>query len=241
MEDVLAEEITAIGGTEVVKTKRGVLYEGDHRVLYRSNLELRTALRVMQPILSFQARNLDAFYRKVREVEWWKIMDLDQTFAVDAISRSSIFTHSNYVGLKTKDAIADQFRDKMNRRPNVDIEQPDIQINVHVHEDEFSVSLDASGDSLHKRGYRQMTVDAPLNEVLAAGMIKLSGWNGETDFMDAMCGSGTLLTEASLIAYKVPPQYQRDYFCCKNWAALHHIWIHSFILSSCIHLYNQTV
>lgn len=217
LEDVLAEEITALGGTEVIKTKRGVIYEGDQRILYRSNLELRTALRILQPIASFQARNLDAFYRKVREIEWWKLMDLKQTFAVDAIARSSIFTHSNYVGLKTKDAIADQFRDKMNRRPNVNIEQPDIQVNVHVHEDEFSISLDASGDSLHKRGYRQMSVEAPLNEVLAAGMLKLSGWTGETDFMDAMCGSGTLLTEACLMAYKVPPQYQRDYFCCKNW------------------------
>ena len=217
LEDVLAEEITALGGMEVTKTKRGVIYEGDQRLLYRSNLELRTALRILQPVTSFQARNLDAFYRKVREIEWWKLMDLNQTFAVDAISRSSIFTHSNYVGLKTKDAIADQFRDKMNRRPSVNIEQPDIQINVHVHEDEFSISLDASGDSLHKRGYRQKSVEAPLNEVLAAGMIKLAGWTGETDLMDAMCGSGTLLTEACLMAYKVPPQYERDYFCCKNW------------------------
>lgn len=217
LEDVLAKEIESIGGENIELTKRGVIYEGDKHLLYRSNLELRTALRILMPIHAFKAPNLDAFYKKVREIEWWKYMDLNTTFAVDAITRSAIFTHSQYVGLKTKDAIADQFRDKMNRRPSVDVEHPDVQINVHVHGDEFSISLDSSGDSLHKRGYRQDTVAAPLNEVLAAGMIKLAEWSGETDFVDAMCGSGTLLTEAALIAHRIPPQFRRNYFCCKHW------------------------
>ncbi len=217
LEGVLAKEIESIGGENIELTKRGVIYEGDQRLLYRSNLELRTALRILMPIHTFHAPNLDTFYKRIREIEWWKYMDLHHTFAVDAIARSAIFTHSHYVGLKTKDAIADQFRDKMNRRPNVDVERPDIQVNVHVHGDEFSISLDASGDSLHKRGYRQQTVAAPLNEVLAAGMIMLADWTGQTDFMDAFCGSGTLLTEAALIAHHIPPQFRRSYFCCKNW------------------------
>lgn len=217
LEDVLAKEIESIGGENIELTKRGVIYEGDKQLLYRSNLELRTALRILMPIHAFKAPNLDVFYKKVRKIEWWKYMDLNTTFAVDAITRSAIFTHSQYVGLKTKDAIADQFRDKMNRRPSVDVEHPDVQINVHVHGDEFSISLDSSGDSLHKRGYRQDTVAAPLNEVLAAGMIKLAEWSGETDFVDAMCGSGTLLTEAALIAHRIPPQFRRNYFCCKHW------------------------
>jgi putative N6-adenine-specific DNA methylase len=217
LEEVLAKEIESIGGTDIELTKRGVIYQGDLKMIYRSNLELRTALRILMPIHTFKASNLDAFYKKVREIEWWKYMDLNTTFAVDAITRSQIFTHSQYVGLKTKDAIADQFRDKMNRRPSVDIERPDVQINVHIHGDEVSISLDSSGDSLHKRGYREETVAAPLNEVLAAGMLKLAEWTGETDLMDAMCGSGTILTEAALIAHNIPPQFRRKYFCCKHW------------------------
>ncbi len=217
LEEVLAKEIESIGGENIELTKRGVIYEGDLKLLYRSNLELRTALRILMPIHEFKAPNLDVFYKKIREIEWWKYMDLHTTFAVDAITRSQIFTHSQYVGLKTKDAIADQFRDKMNRRPSVDIERPDVQINVHIHGDEVSVSLDSSGDSLHKRGYREATVAAPLNEVLAAGMLKLAEWHGKTDLVDAMCGSGTILTEAALIAHNIPPQFRRKYFCCKHW------------------------
>jgi putative N6-adenine-specific DNA methylase len=217
LEDTLAAEITALGGTEVLPTKRGVIYEGDTRLLYRSNLELRTALRILVPIYQFKARNEEDFYKKMREVNWWQYMDVRQTLAVDAIVKSSLFRHSHYIGLKTKDAIVDQFRDKMNRRPSVNTEQPDLRINVHVHEDEVSVSLDASSESLHKRGYRQAQNEAPLNEVLAAGMILLSGWDGTKDFADAMCGSGTLLTEAALFASKRPPQYRRGYFGFKRW------------------------
>ena len=218
LEEVLADELRAIdGATNIEITKRGVLFEGDKRVLYRANLECRTALRILLPFHWFKASNEQSFYRKIQDIDWWEVMDTDQTFAIDAVVRSSIFRHSQYVGLKAKDAIVDQFRDRLNKRPSVDTEHPDIKINIHIHEDEVTVSLDASGESLHRRGYRQQAVEAPLNEVLASGMIKLSGWTGETDFTDAMCGGGTLLTEAALIASNTPPQYYRTYFCFKQW------------------------
>ena len=177
----------------------------------------RTALRILKPIHAFSARNEAELYRKMQEIEWWRLFDLRQTFAVDAVVRSSIFTHSHFVGLKTKDAIVDQFRDKMNRRPSVSVEKPDCRINVHIHEEMVSVSLDASGESLHRRGYRGSSVEAPLNEVLAAGIVNLSGFDGSTDFADMMCGSGTLLTEAALVASHKTPQYRRSYFCFKKW------------------------
>jgi putative N6-adenine-specific DNA methylase len=217
LEDLLASEIAALGGTNVETTKRGVIYEGDTRLLYRSNLELRTALRVLMPIHQFKASDEQTFYKRMREVDWWRYMDVRQTLAVDAIAKSDKFRHSHYVGLKTKDAIVDQFRDKMNRRPSIDTDQPDLKVNVHVHNDEVSVSLDASSESLHRRGYRASQNDAPLNEVLAAAMIQFSKWESPTTFCDAMCGSGTLLTEAALIASNTPPQYRRTYFGFKRW------------------------
>lgn len=224
LEEVLADEIKELGGQRIKIIKRGVEFEGDKRLLYRSNIELRTALRILTPIAQFRARHESALYNKMKQIDWEQFMDIRQTFAIDAVVRSTYFTHSQYVGLKTKDAIADWFREKMNKRPNVNTVNPHILINVHIHEDEVTVSLDASGDSLHKRGYRVDTLEAPINEVLAAGMIKLSGWKGDSDFVDAMCGSGTLLTEAALIAYNIPPQYPnasspniREYYCFKNW------------------------
>ncbi len=224
LEEVLADEIKNLGGQNIKLIKRGVEFEGDKRILYRCNIELRTALRILMPIATFRSRHESAFYNKIKEIDWLNIMDVKQTFAIDAVVRSTYFTHSQYVGLKTKDAIADLFREKMNKRPNVNTVSPDIFINVHINEDEVTVSLDSSGDSLHRRGYRVDTLEAPINEVLAAGMIKLTGWQGDCDFVDAMCGSGTILTEAALIAYNTPPQYahptspnNREYFCFKRW------------------------
>lgn len=224
LEEVLADEIKNLGGKHIKIIKRGVEFEGDKRLLYRCNIELRTALRILMPFAHFRARHESAFYNKMKQIDWSQYMDIRQTFAIDAVVRSTYFTHSQYVGLKTKDAIADFFREKTGKRPNVNTAYPHILINVHVHEDEVSISLDSSGDSLHRRGYRVDTLEAPINEVLAAGMIKLSGWQGECDFVDAMCGSGTLLTEAALTAYNIPPQYahpaspnNREYFCFKNW------------------------
>ena len=224
LEEGLADEIKLLGGQNIKIIKRGVQYEGDKRLLYRSNLELRTALRILMPIAQFRARHESAFYNKIKDIDWLKYMDVKQTFSIDPVVRSTYFTHSQYIGLKAKDAIADLFREKMNKRPNVNTATPDVAINIHINEDEVTVSLDASGDSLHRRGYRVDTLEAPMNEVLAAGMVLLSGWKGDCDFVDAMCGSGTILTEAALVAQNTPPQYahpsspnNREYFCFKRW------------------------
>jgi putative N6-adenine-specific DNA methylase len=217
LEEVLALEIEKLGGTQINPIKRGVEFEGDMRLLYRANLELRTALRILMPIESFTVKHEAVLYNKIKAMDWSKYLDVKQTFAIDAVVRSTIFTHSQYVGLKTKDAIADYFRDKFGKRPNVNTAQPDVLINIHLNEDKMTVSLDASGASLHKRGYRVDTLEAPINEVLAAGMIQLSEWDGQKPFVDAMCGSGTILTEAAMFAHGVPPQYGRDYFCFKHW------------------------
>ncbi len=224
LEEVLADEIKSLGGQNIKIIKRGVQYEGDKRLLYRSNIELRTALRILMPIAQFRARHESAFYNKIKEIDWLKYMDVKQTFSIDPVVRSTYFTHSQYIGLKAKDAIADLFREKMNKRPNVNTATPDLAINIHINEDEVTVSLDASGDSLHRRGYRVDSMEAPMNEVLAAGMVLLSGWKGDCDFVDAMCGSGTILTEAALMAQNTPPQYvhpsspnNREYFCFKRW------------------------
>lgn len=224
LEEVLADEIKSLGGHQIRIIKRGVQYEGDKRLLYRSNIELRTALRILVPVEQFRARHESAYYNKVKAIDWTRYLDIKQTFAIDPVVRSTYFTHSHYIGLKTKDAIADFFREKQNKRPNVNTVTPDVLINVHINEDEVTISLDASGESLHRRGYRVDALEAPINEVLAAGLVKISGWNDNCDFIDAMCGSGTILTEAALIAQNTPPQYvhpqspnNREYFCFKRW------------------------
>lgn len=217
LEQVLAEEIIALGGSAVKILKRAVEFEGDQRLLYRANLELRTALRVLLPIAEFQARTPEQLYKKVYQIEWSEYLTVDKTFAIDAITKSEIFTHSKYAALKTKDAIADYFRDRTGDRPNVNVDYPSLRINVHINNDECSVALDSSGDSLHKRGYRANSVEAPLNEVLAAGMILLSGWQGDRTFVDPMCGSGTLLIEAAMFAKNMPPQLNRESLGFMKW------------------------
>jgi putative N6-adenine-specific DNA methylase len=217
LEEVLAAEIRNLGGMNVELLKRGVSYEGDKRLLYRSNWELRTALRILMPIHQFQTNNEHDFYNKIREIDWARYMDVKQTLAVDAVVNSTYFTHSQYVALKTKDAVVDQFRDKTMKRPSVNSLTPDLLINIHINGDQVNVSLDASGDSLHRRGYRVDAMEAPINEVLAAGMIQLTPWRGETPFADAMCGSGTILAEAAMLAQNIAPQHGRDYFSFKRW------------------------
>jgi putative N6-adenine-specific DNA methylase len=217
LEEILSKEIADIGGENIQITKRGVLFEGEKDVLYRANYELRTALRILISLTSFKAENETVLYKKIREVEWWRIMDLNQTFAVDAITRSEVFKHSHYAALKVKDAIADQFRDKMNRRPNVDPEKPDVRVNVHIHNTDVSLSLDSSGDPLYKRGYRVGAMEAPLSEVLADGLLLLSSWDREKPLTDGMCGSGTLPIEAAFLATNTPPQLKRTYFCFKRY------------------------
>lgn len=217
LEPVLAAELRTLGASGVRELKRAVAFDGDTEMLYRANYELRTALRILVPIHSFPAYNERNYYEAIREIDWSEFMRVDDTLAVDAIAQGEVFRHSQYVGLMTKDAIVDQFRDRYNRRPSVNTVAPTLRVNVHVQGTHCDISLDASGDSLHRRNYRRDTVEAPLNEVLAAGMVLLSGWNGRGPFVDPMCGSGTLPIEAAMIATRTPPQQKRESFGFFKW------------------------
>jgi len=217
LEELLAAELEGIGATAISRSPRAVHFEGDTRVLYRANFELRTALRIIVPITDFTARSEDELYRRVMDINWAQYMAVEQNFAVDAVTWSETFRHSHYVALKTKDAIADRFRKETGRRPNVHIEFPDVRVHVHINGHAVAVGLDSSGDSLHRRGYRVRGGPAPINEVLAAGMIMLSGWEADRPFVDPMCGSGTFVIEAGLIAGKIPPQWQRRNFGFMHW------------------------
>ncbi len=217
LEPVLADEIRALGADKVREIKRGVSFEGDIRLLYRAHYELRTALRILVPIYSFPAHDERSLYNGVREVDWSEFMRVSDTLAIDATVRSEVFRHSQYAALLTKDAIVDQFRDNTMRRPDVNTTAPTIRINLHIQGTHCDLSLDATDDSLHRRGYRRDTVDAPLNEVLAAGMILHTGWRGGSHFADPMCGSGTLPVEAAMIALRIPPQHKREMFGFHRW------------------------
>jgi len=217
LEDVLAEEIKRLGGEKINTLKRAVQYEGDRTLLYRSNILLRTALRILVVKKEFTARNENELYQKMYDIPWETIMRMGDTFAIDSTTNSEVFTHSKYVALKSKDAIADRFRDKFGKRPNVNIHTPTYRLNIHIRGTKVTLSLDSSGESLHMRGYRMNTVDAPLNEVLAAGLILLSGWDGSTTLIDPMCGSGTLLIEAANIVLNRAPQSQKRPFGFKKW------------------------
>ncbi len=216
LEDVLAAELNALEASAVQPGRRMVEFSGTKELLYRANLHLRTALRVLKPIASFQASNDSAFYKKVRALDWSRWLNPDATFAVDAVVHSSFLTHSKYLGLRTKDAIVDQFRDRFGRRPSVDTRHPDIRLNVYLFKNHCTLALDSSGESLHRRGYRLDSNPAPLNEVLAAGMVQLAGWDGRGNFLDPLCGSGTLVIEAALLALNIPPGRNRQ-FGFMNW------------------------
>ncbi|MBN1599687.1 MAG: class I SAM-dependent RNA methyltransferase [Bacteroidales bacterium] len=216
LEQILAKEIRKIGGNKLEILNRAVKFYGDKSILYKTNLYLRTALRILVPLFKVRINSQDELYERVHEYEWEKHLKPGNSIAVDTFLKSSFFTHSHYVSLRTKDAIADRFREKFKRRPVVNRENPDILINVHLVNNELLISLDTSGISLHKRGYRVAEVSAPLNEVLAAGLIMISGWKGETDFFDPMCGSGTVGIEAALIAREIPPGIFRKSFSFEN-------------------------
>lgn len=217
LEEILAEELRKLGAQNVKPMNRAVSFKGDKGFMYKANLNLRTALRILKPISHFQAHDEKELYKKLCEINWPEIFDLDSTFATHATTHSEVFTHSKYVSLVMKDAIADTFRKKFNKRPDVDPEMPDISINLHIAKHTCTVSLDSSGESLHKRGYKSDTIVAPMNEVLAAGLILLSDWNKISDFHDPMCGSGTLLIEAALIAYNIPANIFRKHFGFEGW------------------------
>jgi putative N6-adenine-specific DNA methylase len=210
LEDVLADELRALGASDVATGNRAVTFSGDERVAYLAVLTLRTALRVLQPIHRFNARDENQLYRGVREIDWSEWTSNKETLAIDAVVNSKFFTHTKYPALKTKDAIVDQFRERTGKRPSVDVDDPDIRLRVHIAHDETTILLDRSGDSLHKRGYRLEKNPAPLNEILAAGMILISGWDGSRPFVDPMCGSGTLPIEAALIAGNIAPGLIRN-------------------------------
>jgi putative N6-adenine-specific DNA methylase len=218
LEPVLAKEIEAIGGTNIREGRRVIFFEGNLELIYKSNYLLRTALRVLKEIAVFQFKDIDQFYLRSREVNWLKYMAVNQSFVITStISNSKDFRNSMFASLKVKDAIADHFRNKTGKRPNVDTRNPEIFIHVHVSSNTCTLSLDSSGESLHKRGYRASQGKAPLNEILAAGMILLSGWNGNTDFIDPMCGSGTLPVEAAMIAQNIAPGRFRKEYAFENW------------------------
>jgi putative N6-adenine-specific DNA methylase len=217
LEGVLADELEALGAGDLETQHRAVKFTGNMELMYRANLALRTALRILKPIYVFKAKHENVLYRKVGEVDWSEYLDVNQTFAIDSVVRSHHFNHSKYVSYKVKDAIADQFRHKTGTRPSVDVENPTVRINVFLYNDVCTLSLDSSGDSLHKRGYRLEKNLAPLNEVLAAGMILLTGWDREGHFIDPMCGSGTIPIEAALLAYNIAPGKNRKEFGFQRW------------------------
>ncbi len=217
LEPVLEQELVRIGAKKIKQLTRAVSCEGDNKILYRINYESRTAIRVLKPIVELRANNQEQLYDEIKNIPWENFLDCSKTFAINSVVYSEIFTHSGYVTLKVKDAIVDRFREKTGNRPSIDTKFADVRINIFIQKDVCKVSLDSSGTPLYKRGYKNKLGLAPLNEVLAAGMILLSEWDQKTDFVDFMCGSGTLVVEAGMIALNIPPQIKRDDFAFKNW------------------------
>ena len=217
LEPILAQELTELGANDVQIGRRMVSFKGDKEMMYRANFQLHTAIRILKPIIHFKARSADDVYNEVLKVDWSQYLDNDKTFAIDSVIFSEEFKHSKFVAYKVKDAIVDQFRERTGNRPNISISNPDIRLHIHIADEDGTLSLDSSGESLHRRGYRQESVEAPLNEVLAAGMILMTGWKGECDFIDPMCGSGTLLIEAALIAQNISPGVFRKSYAFEKW------------------------
>ena len=218
LEAVLADELRALGAEDVAPGRRMVSFRGDLETLYKANLCCRTALRILKPFYSFKADDADTLYDRVKEFDWGSLMTLDKTFAIDTVVNSDTFKHSRYVTYRVKDAIVDWFRDRYgDKRPGVRLTDADVIINVHINGGDVTLSLDSSGESLHKRGYRTAQTEAPISEVLAAGIILMSGYRGQCPFVDPMCGSGTFLIEAALIAANIMPGVYRKNFAFEHW------------------------
>lgn len=216
-EDILAKELQMLGAQNVEQGVRMVSFVGDKGFMYKANLSLRTALKILKPIYFFRVHNEDSLYKGIMGINWSEYLNSNQTFVIDATVHSEKFNHSEFVSQKCKDAIVDQFRNRTGQRPSIDKQYPDLRINIHIDKDQCTVSLDTSGNSLHQRGYRLATNIAPINEVLAAGMLLLSGWDGQGDFIDPMCGSGTILAEAAMIACNIPANINRREFAFEKW------------------------
>ncbi|WP_026915027.1 THUMP domain-containing class I SAM-dependent RNA methyltransferase [Christiangramia portivictoriae] len=216
-ESILAKELLDLGAMDIKEGNRMVSFVGDKGFMYKANLCLRTAIKILKPYESFKANSEQELYDNIKKLPWEKFIDVEGSLAIDSAVHSDIFTHSQYVALKSKDAIVDRFREKFGKRPDVDLDFPDLRINIHIENNFCNVSFDSSGDSLHKRGYRTATNIAPINEVLAAGMLLMSGWDGQCDFLDPMCGSGTIPIEAAMIACNIPPNLNRKEFAFEKW------------------------
>jgi putative N6-adenine-specific DNA methylase len=217
LEELLAFEIQQLGGQNVQVLKRAVWFEGDKETMYRMNYRSRLALRILKPMLSFEVNEQEDLYSEVNKVHWEDIISANNSIAIDSVIGESVFSNSQFVSYRTKDAIIDRFRSVSGDRPSIDLDNPDLRINVHIFKQSCTISLDSSGRSLHKRGYRISAGIAPLNEVLAAGMIQLSGWDKKTPFVDFMCGSATLLMEAAMLADSIPPGYFKPDFGFMKW------------------------
>lgn len=218
LEEILATELRNLGAKEVKKEIRSVSFKGDKGFMYKANIALRTAIRVLKPIKKSKIFDEEDLYETIQRIKWERFLDIEQTFAINAVVNSKYFTsNSHYISLKSKDAIADYFAHRYEKRPDVDLKKPDLRIHIHIQKEWLNISLDSSGDSLHKRGYRSATNIAPINEVLAAGLILLSGYRGEQNFIDPMCGSGTILIEAAMIANNIPANINRKHFGFENW------------------------
>lgn len=217
LENVLANELSELGLQNVEVGRRAVHCTGNLESLYRINMQCRTALKVLKPIHEFEAQNADEVYEAVKSLDWENFLALDKSFLIDSVVFSTNFSHSKFVAYKVKDAIADYFMAKYDKRPSVGLSNPDLRINIHIAEDQCTLSLDSSGESLHKRGWRSGQTDAPINEVLAAGILLMAGWKGQCDFYDPMCGSGTFLVEALMIAKNIAPGLYRDSFAFEKW------------------------
>ncbi len=217
LEPVLATELIELGANNIQIGRRMVSFVGNKELMYRANFQLRTAIRILKPIKHFRATTAEEVYNAVKQVDWTQYLTNDTTFAVDSVVFSNEFRHSKFVAYKVKDAIVDQFREKTGDRPNIRLVNPDIQLHIHIAEYDCTLALDSSGESLHRRGYRQESVEAPLNEVLAAGIILQTGWRGECDLIDPMCGSGTIPIEAALIARGIAPGVFRKEYAFEKW------------------------
>ena len=217
-EEILSEELLGLGAQKIQIGRRNVSFYGDKGFMYKANLSLRTALKILKPISEFQFNDIDSFYEKIHKIRWESLLGVDSTFIINSsVFHSKIFNNSKFTSLKAKDAIVDRFRNKFSKRPNIDAKNPDLKIDIHVNKSTCTVSIDSSGESLHKRGYKKYNSFAPLNEVLAAGLILLSGWRGKIDFLDPMCGCGTILIEAAMIAGNIPPNLNRLSFAFEKW------------------------
>lgn len=217
LENELAEELKVLGADKIKVQKRAVRFEGDLELLYKANIWLRTALKVLKPLFNFRAKSDDELYAQAKKIKWETVFTEDKTFSIDFAVHSEYFNHSQFAALRLKDAIVDYFREIGRNRPSVERDQPDVRIHLHINDNNVTLSLDSSGDPLFKRGYRRERLAAPINECLAAGLILKTGWKGEQDFLDPMCGSGTIAIEAALIASNIPPNLNRTHFAFESW------------------------